>query len=124
MRKKIPFLLLVFCCLLGFGLSAQSQPLTGVWLGKLIQNSEPPFGEYRFRLELKQNGNIVRGYSYINMLDSAEIFGRMRLEGIYKNGKFTFHELDIVQSKHLPNWDWCLKRAELGVKQQGEYYRM
>lgn len=124
MLKKITFLLIVFCTLFGSELSAQTQPLTGVWLGKLIQNHEPPFGEYRFRLELKQNGNIVKGFSYINMMDSAQIFGRMNLEGIYKNGKFTFHELEIVQAKHLPNWDWCLKRAELTIKQQGEYFRM
>ena len=123
LQKAILFTLL-FVSLLGSKLAAQTQPLTGVWLGKLIQNHEPPFGEYRFRLELRQNGNIVKGISYINMLDSAQIFGRMRLEGIFKNGKFTFHELEVMQAKQLPNWDWCLKRAELYLRQQGEYYRL
>lgn len=117
-RWILPFLLL-------FGsLWAQSNPLSGIWLGKLTQNQQAPFGEYRFRMELKQNGNLVTGMSYISMPDSAAIFGRMRLEGSFRDGNFSFHELEIIEAKHYDTWEWCLKAAQLKLKQMGEYYRL
>lgn len=123
MRFRISVLALFLNLVLGFACIAQN-PLSGIWLGKLIQNEEAPFGEYRFRLELTQNGNVVKGISYISMIDSSQIFGRMRLEGIFRDGTFTFHELEVIQAKQLPNWDWCLKTANLKIKQAGEYYRL
>ena len=61
------------------GLSAQN--FTGVWIGKLTQNMEPPFHEYRIRFDLKQRDDIVTGVSHIHLPDSLEIFAEMEFRG-------------------------------------------
>jgi hypothetical protein len=123
MRLRLHFFSLLLFLLPAIVFS-QTPSLSGIWMGKLIQNEKPPFGEYRFRLELKQEGNRVVGFSHISMPDSAEIYGRMRLEGIVKNGIFTFHEIEMLESNHYPDWGWCLKSCDLTLKQVGEFQRL
>ena len=114
--------------LLGFSvfttLRAQTPVLNGTWLGKLEQSGEALYSTYRLRLELKQEGTRVTGMSYINVADNADLYAKMKLEGRYEKGLFTFHELELIDSRQKGEWGWCLKRGELTLKQVGEFRRL
>lgn len=122
MRKLIFFMV----ALLGstFPAQAQSQPLTGMWLGKLHQNQEAPFDDYNFRMELKQVGTRVTGTSYISLPHQPELHAKMTLEGRWEKGLLSFHEIELLDAKHTDGWQWCLKSGELQLKQVGQYRRL
>lgn len=124
MRNLIFSVLCAACLAIPSLAFAQSQPLTGTWMGKLYQAEVAPFEEYKLRFELKQEGSRVTGMSYISIKDRSELNAKMRLEGRWDKGVFTFHELEIVDSKHTDGWGWCLKTGKLQVKQEGQYYRL
>lgn len=106
---------------LSFG---QSQPLTGMWMGKLLQDQDPPFAEYNLRMELKQSGTRVTGTSYISLLSNSELSAKMELEGRWDKGVFSFHEISMVESRRTEGWGWCLKAGELKLVQDGQYLRL
>ncbi len=124
MRNFIGFGLLLLSFIIFTTVQAQSTVLNGTWLGKLEQSGQPLFSEYRLRLELKQEGTRVTGMSYINVADNADLYAKMKLEGRFENGLFTFHELELVDSRQKGEWGWCLKRGELTLKQVGEFRRL
>jgi hypothetical protein len=103
---------------------AQTPSLSGTWLGRLKQTGAEPFSDYRLRLDIKQEGVKVVGMSYINVSNNPDYYAKMRLEGRFEKGVFTYHELELVDSRHGNGWGWCLKRAELNLKQAGEYLRL
>ncbi len=124
MQKLLLTLFLLFlggAPVVGF---AQSQPLTGRWMGKLYQNQEQPFAEYVFRMELKQQGTRVTGTTFISLVNRSELFAKMELEGRWDKGVFSFHELSLTDSKHTDGWGWCLKAGELKLSQEGQYQRL
>jgi hypothetical protein len=114
------------CCffLVSLVLSAQSPSLTGMWMGKLFQEEVQPFSAYNLRMELKQEGARVTGISYISLINHSELFARMRLEGRWDKGVFSFHEVELLDSKHTDGWGWCLKMGDLRLKQEGQYQRL
>lgn len=123
---RIAITCFVCCFLTSLALLGQSptQPISGVWLGKLFQNEQKPFEEYNMRMELQQNGTRVTGMSFISLLDHPELFAKMTVEGRWDKGIFSFHEIDLVNSKHTDGWGWCLKAGDLTLKQVGEYLRL
>lgn len=120
--------LLLLLCLAVMCWSAawsQSAVLTGTWLGRLDQpGNASPFDEYRLRLELKQEGEKVTGMAYINVSTIPDYFAKMKLEGRFANNVLTYHEITMIASRHDDGWGWCLKRAELSLKQVGEFRRL
>jgi hypothetical protein len=124
MQKLTGFL--VFCAMLWWGgaACAQAPVLSGTWLGKLEQSGKPLFTNYRLRLELKQEGTRVTGLSYIHLADNSELYAKMKLEGRYEKGVFTFHELELLDSRQQADMGWCLKRGELTLRQVGEFRRL
>lgn len=124
MRKPILTLFVLLVSLLPLATMAQTQPLTGRWMGKLFQNQEQPFTEYNLRMELKQTGSRVTGISYISLINRSELFAKMELEGRWDKGVFSFHEITLIDSKHTDGWGWCLKAGELKLEQVGEYQRL
>ena len=112
-------LALLFACT---GLSAQS--FTGQWIGKLTQNLEPPFHEYRIRFDLKQRDDIVTGVSHIHLPDSLEIFAEMEFRGVVKGNVIYFREPGLIGGHHFDDWDWCLKQGKLTMEDKGGILRM
>lgn len=124
MRKSIGLAFTVFFLAPICFLFAQTPVLSGTWLGKLEQQGDALFSQYRLRMELKQEGTRVTGMSYINVADNSDLYAKMKLEGRFEKGVFTFHELELVDSKQKNEWGWCLKRGELTLKQVGEFRRL
>jgi hypothetical protein len=124
MRKMLHFWFTGCFSLLSLVLSAQSTSLTGMWMGKLFQEEVQPFSAYNLRMELKQEGARVTGISYISLINHSELFAKMRLEGRWDKGVFSFHEVELVDSKHTDGWGWCLKMGDLRLSQRGEYLRL
>jgi hypothetical protein len=124
MRKLVFLAIGTWFLVLPFLGLAQSQPLTGMWMGKLYQDQEQPFSEYNLRMELKQVGTRVTGTSYISLINRSELFAKMRVEGRWDKGVFSFHEVELVDSKHTDGWGWCLKMGDLQLKQNGQYQRL
>lgn len=117
-------LLLIF--LLGGLLKAQTpDPVyQGMWLGKLIQNSPPPYNEYRFRMHIGQKGNTLFGKTHISMLDSMEIFAEIEMKG-YANGEsMNFQETRIIRKNEYKNIPWCIKTGSLKLSDKGGLYRL
>jgi hypothetical protein len=123
-NSKFLFLL----CVLALGGSmgwSQGAVLSGTWLGRLDQpDNASPFDLYRLRLELKQEGEKVTGMAYINVGTIPDYHAKMKLEGRFVKNVFTYHELSMVDERNQEGWSWCLKRAELTLKQVGEFRRL
>lgn len=124
MRNVKTWGLLLWGILYGAILCAQAPVLSGTWLGNLDQEGGGPFPKYRLRLELKQEGVNVVGIAYINVSDAPEYFAKMKLEGRFDHGIFTYHEITLLDNRHDSDWGWCMKRAELTLKQVGEFRRL
>jgi hypothetical protein len=123
-NSKFIFFWLVFA-FCGSWAWAQSAVLTGTWLGRLDQPANAsPFDEYRLRLELKQEGVLVTGMAYINVSTIPDYYAKMKLEGRFEKNVFTYHEITLVDARHDDGWGWCLKRAELALKQVGDFRRL
>lgn len=115
-------LLAVLLLLSSIGLQAQS--FSGLWVGKLTQNLDPPFNEYRMRLDLRQKDDIVTGVSHIHLPDSLEIFAEMEFRGVVKGNVLYFMEPGMLDGHHFDEWDWCLKRGKLTLEDMGGIMRM
>lgn len=97
----------------------QAQGFEGRWIGRLTQNLDPPFDEYRIRLDLKQVDDIVTGVSHIHLPENLQISAEMELRGVVKDNKLYFREPRLLSSHHFSDWDWCLKRGILVLEDIG-----
>lgn len=116
--------LFLSCAFLLASLAAGAQNFTGTWYGNLTQEMDPPFHNYRIRLDLKQVDDVVSGVSHIHLPDSLQIFAEMEFRGVVKDGKLYFKEPRLLDSHHFSEWDWCLKRGILTFKDIGGIKRM
>lgn len=100
---------------------AQSTPsLNGFWEGTITQDENGNRINYKIELTLVQQGNKITGRSKVY---HEEIYAVMSLEGRL-NGKtfFTYRETEILDYTIRPNLEWCIKKAELILKKDGNFW--
>jgi hypothetical protein len=96
----------------------------GTWLGKLTQLRSAPFDQYRFRMHIAQQGNLVSGYTHISMEDSMAIFAEIEFRGLVADDVLTFQETRIRKGNNYARSSWCIKKATLRLKDFGGLYRL
>lgn len=115
-------------CLIAFvpclGLAQSTVSISGTWMGTLYQDEQAPFNEYSLRFELKQEGPRVVGLTHIALKAKPEYHAKMKLEGRWDKGVFSFHELEMMEAEHATGWGWCLKAGDLKLTQEGQYRRL
>lgn len=106
-----------------FGWIAGAQVnIAGQWKGTLTQNSGGYTPVYQFELFLYQQGQVVKGRSYVQVED---IYAEMEIVGELKSDHFLYlQELRIVNSTIRERMEWCLKNFRLFLKHQGTEYRL
>lgn len=118
---KKPILGLILLLVAGLG---QAQVVDGYWLGKLTQQSQPPFDQYRIQLTLQQDGNTVTGTSRIHLWDSLHLFAEMEIQGRIVGDKLYFQETKVLDSYQFGTMDWCLKTGTLKTNNLGGILQM
>lgn len=116
-RTVIKYFLLFF--LLGpvahFTLSAQN--LTGIWRGNFITDNN---SNYKFELQIKQNGSSVSGVSYSYL--STVFYGKATLTGIFnKNGQNALiKEIKTVELKMSGSSLACIMKCIFNYERSGK----
>lgn len=105
------------------GLLAQNYDFSGEWKGTLYQigkNAIRP--SYVFQMSLIQEGNRVKGASYLQLPDLKEIYATMKLVGTIKGNTLYFEEVEILKEKLLQNSYFCLKKGTLFISEEKNNY--
>ena len=112
--KKLFFLVFLFPAAL---LAQTTNSIDGFWEGTITQDENGNRVNYKIEMTLVQKGNKVTGRSKVYF---EEIYAVMTLEGEF-SGKtfFKYHETEILDYKVRPNLEWCIKKAELILKKEG-----
>lgn len=111
----------VFCYLVVF---AQEKDFSGEWTGKLKQEAGGVSPEYNFQLSLIQEGNKVKGASYIELPTMKNIYATIKLRGTIKGNNLWFEEYEILKEKRLPNMQFCIKKGKLTLSLEGERWKL
>lgn len=89
-------------------------PLNGVWVGTLNQQSGGVSSSYPFAMMLGQNDESVIGMSAISLPDTPWTFGVIALNGTFSDNQFDFIETEITQQT-TEDFRWCLKTGTLSL---------
>lgn len=112
-----------FLLLLSFFLSQniQSQTLTGLWQGKLSQESGGVLESYYFELQLLSQNNSIKGLSFIAISTNSQKKGKMRIEGIIKNKVLYFEEFELprIETELANRSSFCQKKGQLKYSVEG-----
>lgn len=103
---------------------SQEKDFSGEWIGKLYQESGGVSPEYNFQLSLIQEGNKIKGASYIELPTMKNVFATIKLKGTIKGDKIDFEEYEILKEKRLPNMQFCLKKGTLTLSLQGNQWEL
>ncbi|MCS7077699.1 MAG: OmpA family protein [Bacteroidia bacterium] len=94
-------------------LFAQQADFSGEWVGKLYQEAGGVSPEYNFQMSLIQQGDRVKGATYIELPNMKDVFATIKLRGTVKGNQLFFEEYQIMKEKTLPNMQYCLKKGTL-----------
>lgn len=100
-----------------------STNLSGTWVGKRYQFNEDKktyHQTFTYMYELKQEGNIVKGTSYIKNEDGN--YAEISIRGIVLGNKFYFEEYEIIRAERPDGKIWCFKKGELNIEQKNADY--
>ena len=102
---------------------AQKVNLTGSWKGVLTQRPEGVASEYDFELYLIQDGDKIRGRSYVTYKD---YHAELEIEGeVFRDKGLVFQETRFVSSSELdPNLIWCVKMGQMQIKQEEGVWKL
>lgn len=111
------------CCWLIFFLTSvnsfnsNAQNLTGIWRGHFITES---FDQYRFEIQIKQNGSSVSGVSYSYL--STIFYGKATLTGVFnKSGQNALiKEIKTVEVKMAGNSLACIMKCIFQYEKSGK----
>jgi outer membrane protein OmpA-like peptidoglycan-associated protein len=97
----------------------QSQTLTGLWQGKLTQESGGVLENYYFEMQLLNEKDSIKGVSFVAVSKKSQAKGKMRIEGTFKNKEFSFEEFELPQLKGelINRSSFCQKKATLNYIQ-------
>ncbi|NNC95929.1 MAG: T9SS type A sorting domain-containing protein [Chitinophagales bacterium] len=90
--------------------------LTGTWVGTRSQydrNGNEFIAEFDYIFELKQDGKIVSGLSYIKNGD--ENFAEIKVKGRVIGNQLHFQEYEIINERKPANRLWCYKIGVLEI---------
>ena len=95
--------------------SIQSQTLTGLWQGKLTQESGGILENYYFEMQLVHQKDSVKGLSFVAVSQNSQTKGKMRIQGTFRDKSFYFEEFDLLQPKGTltKRSSFCQKKATL-----------
>ena len=99
----------------------QAQDISGEWIGILTQKAGGYSQSYAFSMNLIQTNDSVEGYSYISLWDKPQIYGKIKLKGIFSNQIFSFQESDVLsENRGNLNFVWCIKEGSLKYFTKGD----
>jgi outer membrane protein OmpA-like peptidoglycan-associated protein len=115
---------LVICFFYAVIAYSQEKDFSGEWVGKLHQEAGGVSPEYNFQLSLIQDGNKIKGASYIELPTMKNVFATIKLRGVIKGNDLIFEEYEILKEKRLPNMQFCLKKGTLTLTLQGNRWEL
>jgi len=86
--------------------------ITGNWQGIFSQPGNKQVDNYAYWLKLEIEGDVIRGYSRIEIANSEE-FGVFRIKGNISTYSLQFVELNLLREFNPSALDWCVKYANL-----------
>ena len=102
-------------------LLAQSN-ISGQWFGTITQNEGGFRSKYDFELYLFQEGNKIKGRSYVYV---DNIYAVMELIGELQGGQYLkFKEIKMVDFSEMEGMEWCIKQAQLFLKLEHKTMRL
>lgn len=118
MKRTISRIFLLLLFLIPFGrFAASAQDITGIWRGYFVTEG---FDQYKFELQVKQNGSSVSGvsYSYLNTV----FYGKATLTGSYnKNGQNALiREIKTVELKMSGGSAACIMKCIFKYERSGK----
>ncbi|MGI9626895.1 MAG: hypothetical protein ACR2QM_08680 [Longimicrobiales bacterium] len=88
--------------------------ISGTWVGVVTQPGGAVSDGFRYRMELSQNDDRIRGSARAETSDTPPCFAEWRVRGtVNEVGEFAFEETRITRESPIPGFDWCLKTADL-----------
>ncbi len=87
--------------------------LKGSWMGYITQVPTGISDRYYFETHFELSGKDISGYSVIRIEEEMEIFGKIRLNGIFNGETITITEREITSQKIYSYAYWCLKQIQL-----------
>ncbi|MCS7028281.1 MAG: OmpA family protein [Bacteroidia bacterium] len=105
-------------------LLAQQADFSGEWVGKLYQEAGGVSPEYNFQISLIQQGNRVKGATYIELPNMKDVFATIKLRGTVKDNQLFFEEYEIMKEKALPNTQYCLKKGTLTLSLENDKWQL
>lgn len=106
-----------FFFFLFFSTSIHAQ-FSGCWTGSVVQVEDGIEAEYPYEICLNQKNGNIQGISYIRV---GEVYAEMTMTAhIHSKNYLRFQETKILDSEKYPGSEWCLKKAHLLLKKEGE----
>lgn len=118
MKTQVKHTILMLYFFYGILAYSQEKDFSGEWVGKLEQEAGGVSPEYNFQLSLIQEGNKIKGASYIELPTKKNVFATIKLRGIIKGDDLIFEEYEILKEKRLPNMQFCIKKGTLTLTLQ------
>ncbi|AEE48887.1 hypothetical protein [Haliscomenobacter hydrossis] len=97
-------------------LAAQSNELSGKWVGVLTQQEGGFRQKYYCELVIQQKGNKITGTTYVSV---EKVHAEMAFTGEVNGNVITFKENRIIQYSKLEDMAWCLKWGNLSLRKKG-----
>lgn len=111
------YCLLIFLLTSVNSLSSNAQNLTGIWRGHFITES---FDQYKFELQIKQNGSAISGVSYSYL--STIFYGKATLSGVFNNSgqNALIKEIRTVEVKMSGSSLACIMKCIFQYEKSGK----
>lgn len=118
MKSTITRYLFLFSLLVPFAqFISSAQNITGIWRGYFVTES---FDQYKFELQVKQNGSAVSGvsYSYLNTI----FYGKATLTGVYNKAgqNALIREIKTVELKMSGGTTACIMKCIFKYERSGK----
>ena len=106
--------------------TVHSQTLTGLWQGKLTQESGGVLENYYFEMQLVMEADSVKGFSLISVSANSPTKGKMAIQGTFKDKLFYFEESKLAPQKGelTIRSSFCQKKASLNYFQGKEQNKL
>ena len=116
---------LIILLLITNTISVLAQDISGKWTGIMYQDPDGLIEAYYYEFNLKQDGDKVKGTSYVTFKDDPLVNGLMQVEGTFDGTYFTYKETKILKEMGISDYGvWCVKTAQLKFKKVGSNYQL
>jgi hypothetical protein len=100
------------------GLASGQTPLTGSWVGTLLQNAGGTGSSFGYRMDLNQaTDGSVTGQTTIEVTAQPEYRGVQTVIGQFSGSAFNFQETGLIVNNPVPGTLWCTKQGTLTLTQ-------